>query len=767
MPAQKIFVGQRAKFFEDRKALYAEAVKNDTKKDFLSNAQREFFNRWPPLLPLSVELDQATLDAIDDNTVSAEYPVPVESELGAEEYKKKKQEYDEYRKKLEERKGQIVRRFKADWEEDNTRTSRDPNDPWNLLLLRLNGTLDSKKPRLQPAVNVWYQENKTLVKASLDKKKKPDDKRKHTDAPNAYMSEARKIFGKLDAAVQKEWQDKAAALHKTALEEWDAMLRSAPSTEPADRQRCINRLVRFVKPILDGIAERMGFVVSLIAGGPEPQDSGRLNCISVHSGTTPGDVKMDWARAELPTFKKHIFPSVARFCKRVYTVEECRSRALPTVYEEEGEEEEGIEETEAHVFGADLEEVTEDGVDLYPVKAGAGVGTGGKARNRGEKKDNPTNPVAEKAQPASEKRVAGTSASRVVETAKRPSVGTDSKAHTEHGTEEQANTNQATPTQPRRGLRPRKLVSRSSPVHPARSASSSPSRSPSPYSGIKPARLRARGRMTVSSPIRHLESPAGASLATPGASQAAAETLALPFPRHASLPPSLPPSPTGTPTRTPTQAPVTTSPIRDVPESSLLAAAPPPRNAHDAEETEDLMEIEEEWLLDQDVGSSPRTGRKRRVSGEQGGSRSKKARAVGSDSGKGDDEVMEDDSTRVDVGSRVDEAPVLPESVPDYVACTYELATKDESKAIPGFDRLLSRWLGFEEKEGYWECPCLKTTGRPKWVGLWFGRHRNPEYVPPENALEVLDKFWGWWQVLQPEWRDFGTNGRPIPEAYE
>ncbi|KAL0567299.1 hypothetical protein V5O48_014692 [Marasmius crinis-equi] len=92
MPAQKIFVGQRVKFFEDRKAAYAEAVKNDTKKDFLANTQREFFLQWPPLLPLSVELDQATLDAIDSNTVASEYPVPVEDELGQEEYQKRKQE---------------------------------------------------------------------------------------------------------------------------------------------------------------------------------------------------------------------------------------------------------------------------------------------------------------------------------------------------------------------------------------------------------------------------------------------------------------------------------------------------------------------------------------------------------------------------------------------------------------------------------------------------------------------------------------------------
>ncbi|KAL0567300.1 SERTA domain-containing protein 3 [Marasmius crinis-equi] len=546
------------------------------------------------------------------------------------------------------------------------------------------------------------------------------------------MSGARKIFEKLDKAVQKEWKDKAEAIHKNAMKESNDMLTKPPSTEPADRQRCIDNLVRFIKPILDGIAERTGFVVSVIAGGPEPQDSGHLNCISVHLGTTPGDVKMDWAQAELQAFKKYIFPSMARFCKRVFSVEECRSRALPTIYEVEGKDEAGDQETEDHAFRAGLEEVNEEGVELFPVRAGGGIRTGGREKDS----------VLKKAQPVSEENVKEPTTSKVVKTTPQP---------------EEVNATQTVPTQPRQGLCARKRVTQSSPIPAVRSANTSPSRSPSPYTRSKPGRSRARGRMTVSSPIAHHESP--------------------PFtpPRHTSAPRSLPPSPIQTPTR----APVSTtpnrrsslppslppSPTRSPVQAPMTTASVPPGSPRNAEEPAVSMEIMMEQPVDQASRSSSKSGRKCPGLEEQGGrKRRKKASPV--DSGKGEDGVMEDVSGAGDSGAIVDEPPVLPHSAPDYVVCTYELAMKEASKTIPEFERLVSQWLVFEEKNRYKESPCLKTKGRPKWVGLWFGKHQNPEYAPLEDAAEVLDTFWAWWKMLQPEWRVF-VDDRPVPERYE
>ena len=48
--------------------------------------------------------------------------------------------------------------------------------------------------------------------------------------------------------------------------------------------RCIQNLANFVQLILDGICAATGWKATLIAGGPEPANGGRLNVIrSVNS----------------------------------------------------------------------------------------------------------------------------------------------------------------------------------------------------------------------------------------------------------------------------------------------------------------------------------------------------------------------------------------------------------------------------------------------------------------------------------------------------
>ncbi|KAL0565237.1 SERTA domain-containing protein 3 [Marasmius crinis-equi] len=800
MPAQRVFVGQRAKFFEERKAAYAEAVRNDTRKDFLANATREFLNRWPPALPLEVELDQAILDAVEDSVVSTEYPVPVEEDLGAEEYRKKKAEYDEYCKKLEERKGQIARRFKSDWEEENTKLFRDPNDPWNLLLLLLNGALESKKPRLQPAANLWYNDNKEIVKEAVEKKKEAGGKKKNTDAPNMFMSEARAMFAKLDPEVQKEWKSKAATEHKTALEDWNRLLTQPPLTEPEDRQRCINGLVQFVKPILDGIAERTGFIVSLIAGGPEPQDGGCLNCISVHSGTTARDIKMDWARAELAIWKKYIFPSIARFCRKVNSVEECRSRALPMDDEMEDDQEEA-ETNEMHVVGADLEAVTEQGAVVW---AGRRQGVQGeKASKTTDSSAKDGNPIStapqhdEMESRASKDSMAKSKSLKDNNATSTSQVDVTTSTNAKPAMEDQPDISEkAKGARPRRSRRARAMRS-----SPARSIPSSEldSRSPSPSACSRPARGRARARMTVLSPIRQdsTETPQRARMTASSPIHLNSPANPMPDPRtpphaftpprHSSRPPSLPPSPLRTPLRS-----LPPTPGRATPPGSSFPLPESGQTTAMEQASGDMMVVDKAERVaeaSEEQGTHSRAGMgrketkrkggrkvndvdppmsrargKRRASGERGGGRrGKKARVTKSAEEEGDARV----SAPGDANMHSEEPPVVPETAPEYAKCTYALGISDSARVVPGFDALLSSWLSFESKVDYADGPRLKTTGRPKWVGLWFGRHRNPHYLPAHNAKKVLEQFFAWWESLQPEWREFTKEHRPIVEGYE
>lgn len=100
--------------------------------------------------------------------------------------------------------------------------------------------------------------------------------------------------------------------------------------------RVINCLPKFIEPLLDLIADHTGWNISVIAGGPEPADGGRLNIIryvvcslhfipaliyitlSIHSGVTSGSVKMNYGRSERVAYKEHIVPSFGRFLTKCY-----------------------------------------------------------------------------------------------------------------------------------------------------------------------------------------------------------------------------------------------------------------------------------------------------------------------------------------------------------------------------------------------------------------------------------------------------------------
>lgn len=92
-----------------------------------------------------------------------------------------------------------------------------------------------------------------------------------------------------------------------------------------------------MQPILDLVCEATGWKATFIAGGPEPADGGRMNCVryvgeifcpsysltfvlvSVHSGTTLGDVQLDFGKAERERYKKFFLPMYGAFLKKCYS----------------------------------------------------------------------------------------------------------------------------------------------------------------------------------------------------------------------------------------------------------------------------------------------------------------------------------------------------------------------------------------------------------------------------------------------------------------
>lgn len=91
------------------------------------------------------------------------------------------------------------------------------------------------------------------------------------------------------------------------------------------------------QPILDLICAHTGMKATLLVGGPEPADGGRLNIIryveffsplvlasyhpssSVHSGVTQGAIKSMFGELERAAYKDVVVPLYSRFLKKCYS----------------------------------------------------------------------------------------------------------------------------------------------------------------------------------------------------------------------------------------------------------------------------------------------------------------------------------------------------------------------------------------------------------------------------------------------------------------
>ncbi|PPQ81291.1 hypothetical protein CVT26_015193, partial [Gymnopilus dilepis] len=109
---------------------------------------------------------------------------------------------------------------------------------------------------------------------------------------------AKEMYSHLPLEERRKWAKTAEEQSLAAQAAWEQEMTSPPSKAPEDQQRCILGLIQFVQPILDLICEATGWKASCIAGGPEPAHGGKLNIISIHSGTTSGDVPLDFAVEE-------------------------------------------------------------------------------------------------------------------------------------------------------------------------------------------------------------------------------------------------------------------------------------------------------------------------------------------------------------------------------------------------------------------------------------------------------------------------------------
>ncbi|CAA7268956.1 unnamed protein product [Cyclocybe aegerita] len=154
---------------------------------------------------------------------------------------------------------------------------------------------------------------------------------------------ARTMFERLPPETKGQWEKLAKEEHEKALERWKNEVEGPLSTDPADRQQCIEKIGRLMQPILDHLCEGTGFCATLICGGPEPSTKSYLCALR-------NDVRR--RKNELRSFRTRsiraaLSPRISKlFANQLQSVQapivvflllmlrtgpqECHSRALPT-----------------------------------------------------------------------------------------------------------------------------------------------------------------------------------------------------------------------------------------------------------------------------------------------------------------------------------------------------------------------------------------------------------------------------------------------------
>ncbi|KAJ7764951.1 hypothetical protein DFH07DRAFT_955774 [Mycena maculata] len=155
------------------------------------------------------------------------------------------------------------------------RATGDPaKDPLSVLMTKLSGVKiphkarqpfqqfmnESYQDKIAPAVAEKWEEARKMGTVEADKTKKPK--------AGFRAGVARKLFSALPAEEQKALGSRATAEAKMQKEVYAKALKDGASKRPEDRQRCIDDMGDFMRPILRGLEEYTGLHYILIGGGP-------------------------------------------------------------------------------------------------------------------------------------------------------------------------------------------------------------------------------------------------------------------------------------------------------------------------------------------------------------------------------------------------------------------------------------------------------------------------------------------------------------------
>ncbi|KDR66323.1 hypothetical protein GALMADRAFT_147927 [Galerina marginata CBS 339.88] len=729
------FQGRRKDFLMDEKANYSEGVTGGYAADALAIIFKRYFLRFPVDLPHEEEPTAEFLASVDDSAPVPETQEPDADNLSPEDYAAALEKLEERRKTINFRKAQIKRWMAYQYMKDHDINSMDSglDNPFRMILHKITG-IPVQRPRQRSAVNTWRKTQRDIIEREVKLQTRKAGG-VHRDKLAAFRDKiAKTMFNKLTKEEQAQWEEQAKEEQKDRLAEWKLAMESPASTEPAARQRCFEALPAFAQTFLDAICEATGCKATLLVGGPEPAHGGRLNVLSVHSGTTSGDVKMTFGRLERARYTKHIIPIFASFLQACYSPEECRARALAV--------EEGYEPLQ-------VAELEKDGFNL----------------DRVGDYEPPVNEPSASTPPAPSASAQASSAPPPLEVT--PMAGrTPSPPHSPPPSPSRSPPRGTTPVD-----LPRQLTDGSPPHVDFPAPSKSPVRAPSPAVSCQlspnasPARAGSPALNRSESPL-HTPAPALSPSLRNGTVQ---RTLAVVPPPSPTMAPAESASGTSTGSRAQKtlEDKVTTQlgqkrKLDDGPRLDLQTKRMRNENANNDGKAPPSRTTRKSLAREEAIVSTASTKRTRSQSAKRPTAvrqplkgphpaSTRKTAAERTTSSAPPSTRASPASTSM-ASTEADGPVVPPDGAPKWFAdALVMLQAKDLGDR---WREALRTWARFEQMHEYQEIAVLKPTHRPLVVKEWISRARSPNYRPQISDLDQYHKDYNaWWASLQPTWR--------------
>ncbi|KAK7021038.1 hypothetical protein VNI00_017570 [Paramarasmius palmivorus] len=385
------FSGTRLTFLTANLGAYGIAFQEGWVKDFVADLNRRYNKRYPASLPHNEEPSEEHLAAVNDEAPDPETLFPIrKSGQSDEAFEVAVREHEQLKEVTRYRGAQIARWMKYHY--DKSRGIKSKDNPFTQLMAKLTGSSVAEPKRKARAYDLWAKGNPDIVEklfeqrmkelggaiggegqmdsmpsgvgdvsndpstAETSDQEKEDENGDEEPGENVngkkkkkgkgkkkgrFVKKGEKAFVRVRQDVIKQEYDRLSPEDKKPWEEavqedWDrrvaaykASLDAGFSRDPQARQDCISRLPSFVQPILDGITEATGMHCTLTVGGPEPADMGRLNVVSFHSGETLSTPALNFGEACQEGYRNFFIPLYGSYLRKCFTVEECKSRALP------------------------------------------------------------------------------------------------------------------------------------------------------------------------------------------------------------------------------------------------------------------------------------------------------------------------------------------------------------------------------------------------------------------------------------------------------